>query len=170
MYVITRPQWIKSWLSCDGIESNKPLPKTILAILQSIYLWNILNPCCVLTQFTPLQWHHNKHKGISDHWHLHCLSTVWSCTDQRKLQKLHVTGLCVGNSLVTGEFPAQKASNLENVSIWWRHHDTLSQPRERFLVLASHWFLHYWRGHLPTVFTLNAIHTVICNIGCHVCS
>ena len=23
---------------------------------------------------------------------------------------------------MTGEFPAQKASNAENVSIWWRHH------------------------------------------------
>ena len=36
--------------------------------------------------------------------------------------KLRVTGLCVGNSPVTGEFPAQMASNAENVSIWWRHH------------------------------------------------
>ena len=25
---------------------------------------------------------------------------------------------------VTGEFPAQGVSNAENVSIWWRHHDT----------------------------------------------
>ena len=29
--------------------------------------------------------------------------------------------LC-GNSPATGEFPAQMASNAENVSIWWRHH------------------------------------------------
>ena len=36
--------------------------------------------------------------------------------------KLRVTGLCVGNSPGTGEFPAQMASNAENVSIWWRHH------------------------------------------------
>ena len=27
-----------------------------------------------------------------------------------------------GNSPETGEFPAQMASNAENVSIWWRHH------------------------------------------------
>ena len=38
------------------------------------------------------------------------------------LTKLRVTGLCVGNSPVTGDFPAQMASNAENVSIWWRHH------------------------------------------------
>ena len=33
-----------------------------------------------------------------------------------------VNGLCEGNSPVTGEFPAQRTSNAENVSIWWRHH------------------------------------------------
>ena len=26
-------------------------------------------------------------------------------------------------SQITGEFPAQRASNAENGSIWWRHHD-----------------------------------------------
>ena len=47
-------------------------------------------------------------------------STVYSGAYQRKHQS--VTGLCVGNSPVTGEFPAQMASNAENVSIWWRHY------------------------------------------------
>ena len=41
----------------------------------------------------------------------------------KKTSKFCVTGLCVGNSPGTGEFPAQKASNAENVSIWWRHHE-----------------------------------------------
>ena len=50
-------------------------------------------------------------------------STVYSGADQRKHQKLRVTGLCARNSPVTGEFPAQMASNVENVSIWWRHHE-----------------------------------------------
>ena len=31
----------------------------------------------------------------------------------KKTPKLRVTGLCVGNSPVTGEFPAQRASNVE---------------------------------------------------------
>ena len=31
--------------------------------------------------------------------------------------------LCNGNSPVTGEFPTQRDSNAENVSIWWRHHN-----------------------------------------------
>ena len=33
--------------------------------------------------------------------------------DEKKISKLRVTGLCEGNSPVTGEFPAQKASNAE---------------------------------------------------------
>ena len=51
-------------------------------------------------------------------------STVYSGADERKKSKLRATGLCVGNSPGTGEFPAQKASDAENVSIWWRHHDS----------------------------------------------
>ena len=50
-------------------------------------------------------------------------STVYSSPDKKKTSKLRVTGLCLGNSPVTGEFPVQRVSNAENVSIWWRHHD-----------------------------------------------
>ena len=39
-----------------------------------------------------------------------------------KISKLRVIGLCDGKSPVTGEFPAQMASNAENVSIWRRHY------------------------------------------------
>ena len=42
-------------------------------------------------------------------------STVYSTRRARQTSELRVTGLCVGNSPVTGEFPAQMASNVENV-------------------------------------------------------
>ena len=35
----------------------------------------------------------------------------------------HHWALCAGISPVTGDFPAQMASNVEIVSIWWRHHE-----------------------------------------------
>ena len=54
-------------------------------------------------------------------------STVYLGVDKKKTSKLRVTGLCAGNSMVTSEFPAQRASNAENVSIWWRHHELLIQ-------------------------------------------
>ena len=41
--------------------------------------------------------------------------TVCSGADQRKYQKLRITGLCEGNSPVIAEFPAQRISNAENV-------------------------------------------------------
>ena len=44
----------------------------------------------------------------------------------KKASKLRATGLCEGNSPVTGEFPAQRTSNAKKVSIWWRHHVSLS--------------------------------------------
>ena len=42
-------------------------------------------------------------------------STVYSGADQIEHQGVSVTGLCVGNSSVTDEFPAQMASNAEYV-------------------------------------------------------
>ena len=52
-------------------------------------------------------------------------STFYSRRRSKKTSKLRVTGLCEGNSPVTGEFPAQRASNAENVSVWWRHHGVI---------------------------------------------
>ena len=49
-----------------------------------------------------------------------------------------VTGLCEGNSPVTGELPPQKASNAEDVSIWWRHHDYAVQKNRR-VHIAQQW-------------------------------
>ena len=69
-----------------------------------------------------LYWRHNGHDGVSNHQPHGCLlNRLFRCRS-KKTSKLRVTGLCMGNSPVTGEFPAQRASNAENVSIWWRHH------------------------------------------------
>ena len=50
----------------------------------------------------------------------------------KKTPQLRVTGLCEGNSPMAGEFPAQRSSNAENVSIWWRHHARLISETEIF--------------------------------------
>ena len=69
-----------------------------------------------------LRWRHNWHDSVSDHQPHHCLfNRLFGCRST-KTSKLRVIGLCAGNSLGTGEFPAQMASNAENASIWWRHH------------------------------------------------
>ena len=76
------------------------------------------------THFTnTLQWHHNGCDGLSNHRPLDRLPNRLFRHRSKNTSKLRVTNLCGRNSPVTGEFPAQKASNSENVSIWWRHHE-----------------------------------------------
>ena len=69
---------------------------------------------------------HNGQDGASNHQPHACLLKRSFRRRSKKTSKLRVSGLCVGNSPVTGEFPAQMASNGENVSIWWRHHASLT--------------------------------------------
>ena len=70
-----------------------------------------------------LQWRHNGHNGVSNHQLRHCLLNCLFRCRSKKTPKLRVTGLCEGNSPLTGEFPTQMACNTGNVSIWWHHHD-----------------------------------------------
>ena len=73
-------------------------------------------------QFITLRWRHNGRHSVSNHQPHDCLLNRLFRRRSKKTSKLCVTGLCVGNSPGTGEFPAKMASNAENVSIWWRHH------------------------------------------------
>ena len=66
----------------------------------------------------PLQRRHNERDGVSNHRRPDCLLIRLFRRRSKKTSKLRVTGLCEGNSPVTGEFPAQRASNAENVFIW----------------------------------------------------
>ena len=70
-----------------------------------------------------LRWRHNERDSVSNHQPHVCLLNRLFRRRSKKTSKLRVTGLCVGNSPGTGEFPAQMASYAENVSIWWRHHE-----------------------------------------------
>ena len=60
--------------------------------------------------------------GVSNHRRLDGLLNRFFRRRSKKTSKLRVSGLCGGNSPVTGEFPAQRANDAGNVSIWWRHH------------------------------------------------
>ena len=83
-----------------------------------------LNPSNVIKNIFSLLWRHNERDGVSNHQRNHYLLNCWFGCRSKKTSKLRVTGLCLGNSPVAGEFPAQKTSYAENVSIWWRHHVT----------------------------------------------
>ena len=86
------------------------IPESVTALL----IWNLA---------ITLRWRHNEHDSVSNHQPHHCLLNRLFRRRSKKTSKHRVTGLCAGNSPGTGEFSAQMASNAENVSIWWRHHD-----------------------------------------------
>ena len=78
--------------------------------------------CCIQST---LRWRHDERDGVSNHQPQDYLLNrlfrhTWEITS-----KLRVTGLCEGNSPVTGKFPTQRASNAKSASIWWRHHEKL---------------------------------------------
>ena len=86
---------------------------------------------------TPLHRRHNGRDSVSNHQHHDCLLNPLFRRRSKKISKLSVTGLCAGNSPGTGEFPAQMASNAENISIWWRQ-------------LAVYFPMCFWRGRSVT--------------------
>ena len=78
--------------------------------------WNSLSLCPTLTNKKktdaqrPLQWRHNERDSVSNHQAHDCLRNRLFGQRWKKTSKLCVTGRA-GNSPVTGEFPAQMASN-----------------------------------------------------------
>ena len=106
-----------------GLKLNhvsKRGPRSLLASdTRHLFLWH---HCPNFAHRRPLQWRHNGCDSVSSHRPHDCLLNRLFRRISKKTSKLRVTGLCAGNSPGTGEFPAQMASNAENVSIWWRHH------------------------------------------------
>ena len=74
--------------------------------------------CCLLS----LPWRHNERDGAWNHQPYNCLLNRLFRHRSKKTSKLGVTGLYEGKPPGTGGFPSQRASKVENVSIWWRHH------------------------------------------------
>ena len=106
-----------AWLAVFWVLSSLP----VLYIYIYIWLGDIMVPCrfmwsvCSFITYilqdcfstSPLQWHHNGCNGISNHQPQDCLLNllfIFRCRS-KKTSKLWVTGLCAGNSPVTGEFP-----------------------------------------------------------------
>ena len=94
-----------------------------------------------------LRWRCNDRVGVSNHQPYDCLLNRLFRHGWKKTSKLRVTGLCEGNSPVTGEFPAQRASNAENVSIWWGHHVT-NRSLKNLEIYAAHIIHLFWKQYL----------------------
>ena len=126
------------WQDCISISKRLSLKQTWRAMLfvfintilirKLSYVADIITimsggaSWCLAARHDALQWRHNEPDSVSNHQRFGCLLKRLFRRRSEKTSKLRVTGFCEGNSPVTGEFPTQRPSNVENVSIWWRHH------------------------------------------------
>ena len=106
-----------------------------------------------------LHWHHNGRDSVSNRQPRDCLLNRLFRRRSKKTSKLRVTGLCAGNSPGTGEFPAQMASNAENVSIWWRHHVVIEGVAE-FSSTGYNEFVSLWSYALEITRIYAAMNTI----------
>ena len=107
------------WYCSNGLG---PWHKTSIKMLE--WKKNARKSITILYSIRTLQWHHDERNGISNHGHLNCLLNCLFRDRSNKILKLCITGLCEGYPPVTGGFLSQRASYVENVSMWWRHHVT----------------------------------------------
>ena len=159
------------------------------------YVWSVSNTffilwisfisnggCCISTDdpivLRTLQWRHNGHDSVPNQQPHDCLLNRLFRRRSKKTAKLRVTGLCAGNSPRTGEFPAQMASNADNISIWWRHHegDIISVHHLLILITLEVWnppchFSSYvpvadciWYSYIIIAFQLNYCHCIIWHV------
>ena len=85
----------------------------------------------------PLCWMHRSLSQITSLMIVY--SAVNSDTDQRKHQSSASLAFVGGNSPVTSEFPTQRASYVENVSIWWHHRVSF----EKWCHLWTYYYVFY---------------------------
>ena len=137
--IITVISWVTSHLGVElggictyAIHQLHFLYNAICDTVISI-IWKLWNASDIATT---LLWRHNGHSIVSNHQPHDCLLNHLFRRRSKLTPKLRVTGLCVGNSPGTGEFPAQMASYAEKVSIWWRHNVNFNQMETLFRVMA----------------------------------
>ena len=81
-------------------------------MISGLYLY-IKFMVCVYSALHSSQWRYNERDDLSIHLRLDCLlNRLFRCIS-KKIPKLRVPGLWEVNLPVTGEFPAQRASNAE---------------------------------------------------------
>ena len=94
---------------------QSPISQELPPMMPDIYSYTKMDYTSSQTQMFrsthSLQWRHNRRERVLNHQPYHCLRNRLFRRRSKKTSKLRVTGLCVGNPPVTGEFPAQLVSN-----------------------------------------------------------
>ena len=76
-----------------------------------------------MQKWSSLKWRHNERDGVSNHQPHDCLLIFLFKAQIKENTKAPCHCLLWGEFTGDRWIPPQKASNAEDVSIWWRHHD-----------------------------------------------
>ena len=154
--------WVRFLVSSERENNFTPfdwkwacttLIKWLISVM-SIYLVNMSVYVCIKQNIIgderssfrlliSLQWHHNERDSVSNHQPCHCLINRLFWRRSKKTPKHRVTGLCAGNSPVTGEFPAQRAS------IGGDDHSSISKPAPMNQSVGRPFYLSVYSGKCP---------------------
>ena len=96
-------EWWAQWVVSQ--QRHNRFPSTICNIIFQCPQYN--NQVIKSWRPSALQWRHNDRDGVWNHQPHDCLLNRLFRRRSKKTSKLRVTGLCEGNSPVTGEFPAK---------------------------------------------------------------
>ena len=92
-------------------QHGKPIPLSLIDSITDPGCHYMLQTVSKLSN-NLLQWRHNGRDSVSHHQPHDCLLNRLFTRRTEKTSKLRVTGLCAGNSPMTGEFPAQMARKM----------------------------------------------------------
>ena len=107
------------WRHCNVANQNWVYTKHFIWYIKKGSSYS--RPCFRREICLSLQWRHNECDDVSNHRRLQCLLEPFvQAQIQENIKASRHWPL--ENLPVTGGFPFQRASNAENVSIWWRHH------------------------------------------------
>ena len=118
--------WINYWIVFSWSFASQPA-----------WNWHILSTFPF--QSATLHWRYFEHDGVSNHLPHDCFLSRLFRRRSKKNQSSASLVLCE-EFTGTGEFPTQRASYAENVSIWWHHHDYMSDSYHG-VTRAKTWFL-----------------------------
>ena len=104
-----------------------------------VFCYRPISPCDITVTSEWAWWRLSNYRRLD-----RLFNRLFRCRS-KKISKVRVTGICERNLLVTG-FPSQRASNTENVSIWWRHHwkKTVASNTSEFRGRTVGWDTLWW--------------------------
>ena len=135
---ISKNQQVQHYCGCVAFISRISLAEIVIIYPQSMFLqlkiifWNEIFLCENYFALSSL-WSSNYLRRLVLGYH--CFTLEWRHNERNWSQITRVSIVYshfffrrrpkkILKPRVTGEFPAQRASNVENYSIWWRHHET----------------------------------------------